>query len=73
MSIQNNTAVDVYQNFVLPTALDSDFSNEDLADDTGEQIIPVEVKVNHRSITRDPSHWPRDSEIHTLAPAFWFC
>ena len=22
MSIQNNTAVDVYQNFVLPTALD---------------------------------------------------
>lgn len=25
MSIQNNTAVDVYQNFVLPTALDSDF------------------------------------------------
>ena len=34
MSIQNNTAVDVYQNFVLPTALDSDFSSEDLADDT---------------------------------------
>lgn len=26
MSIQNNTAVDVYQNFALPTALDSDFS-----------------------------------------------
>lgn len=25
MSIQNNTAVDVYQDFILPTALDSDF------------------------------------------------
>ena len=33
MSIQNNTAVDVYQDFILPTALDSDFSSEDLADD----------------------------------------
>lgn len=38
MSIQNNTAVDVYQNFVLPTALDSDFSSEDLADDIGDAV-----------------------------------
>ena len=41
MSIQNNTAVDVYQNFVLPTALDSDFSSEDLADDTASKILAV--------------------------------
>ena len=49
MSIQNNTAVDVYQNFVLPTALDSDFSSEDLADDSflaelsciGEQNVDI--------------------------------
>lgn len=39
MSIQNNTAVDVYQNFVLPTALDSDFSSEDLADDRQTKYI----------------------------------
>ena len=46
MSIQNNTAVDVYQNFVLPTALDSDFSNEDLADDMeGLQLTMQRVKI----------------------------
>lgn len=39
MSIQNNTAVDVYQNFILPTALDSDFSSEDLADDKREEEL----------------------------------
>ena len=30
MSFQNNNAVDTYQDFMLPTALDSDFSSEDL-------------------------------------------
>ena len=46
MSIQNNTAVDVYQNFVLPTALDSDFSSEDLADDMdGLQMTMQRVKI----------------------------
>ena len=46
MSIQNNTAVDVYQNFVLPTALDSDFSSEDLADDMeGLQLTMQRVKI----------------------------
>ena len=45
MSIQNNTAVDVYQNFVLPTALDSDFSSEDLADDMeGLQLTMQRVR-----------------------------
>ena len=46
MSIQNNTAVDVYQNFVLPTALNSDFSSEDLADDMdGLQMTMQRVKI----------------------------
>ena len=46
MSFQNNTAVDVYQNFVLPTALDSDFSSEDLADDMdGLQLTMQRVKI----------------------------
>ena len=46
MSIQNNTAVDVYQNFILPTALDSDFSSEDLADDMdGLQMTMQRVKI----------------------------
>lgn len=46
MSIQNNTAVDVYQNFALPTALDSDFSSEDLADDMeGLQLTMQRVKI----------------------------
>ena len=46
MSIQNNTAVDVYQDFILPTALDSDFSSEDLADDMdGLQLTMQRVKI----------------------------
>lgn len=46
MSIQNNTAVDVYQDFILPTALDSDFSSEDLADDMdGLQMTMQRVKI----------------------------
>lgn len=46
MSIQNNNAVDVYQNFVLPTALESDFSSEDLADDMdGLQMTMQRVKI----------------------------
>jgi len=46
MSIQNNTAVDVYQDFMLPTALDSDFSSEDLADDMdGLQMTMQRVKI----------------------------
>lgn len=45
MSIQNNTA-DVYQDFILPTALDSDFSSEDLADDMeGLQLTMQRVKI----------------------------
>lgn len=46
MSIQNNNAVDTYQDFMLPTALDSDFSSEDLADDMdGLQLTMQRVKI----------------------------
>lgn len=46
MSFQNNNAVDTYQDFMLPTALDSDFSSEDLADDMdGLQMTMQRVKI----------------------------
>ena len=46
MSFQNNNAVDTYQDFMLPTALDSDFSSEDLADDMdGLQLTMQRVKI----------------------------
>ena len=46
MSIQNNNTSDAYQDFMLPTALDSDFSSEDLADDMdGLQMTMQRVKI----------------------------
>ena len=46
MSFQNNNAADAYQDFMLPTALDSDFSSEDLADDMdGLQLTMQRVKI----------------------------
>lgn len=46
MSIQNNNTSDAYQDFILPTALDSDFSSEDLADDMdGLQMTMQRVKI----------------------------
>ena len=46
MSIQNNNVADAYQDFMLPTALDSDFSSEDLADDMdGLQMTMQRVKI----------------------------
>ena len=46
MSIQNNNTSDAYQDFMLPTALDSDFSSEDLADDMdGLQLTMQRVKI----------------------------
>ena len=46
MSIQNNNTSDAYQDFILPTALDNDFSSEDLADDMdGLQLTMQRVKI----------------------------
>ena len=46
MSIQNNNTSDAYLDFMLPTALDSDFSSEDLADDMdGLQLTMQRVKI----------------------------
>ena len=46
MSIQNNNTSDAYQDFMLSTALDSDFSSEDLADDMeGLQLTMQRVKI----------------------------
>ena len=84
MSIQNNTAVDVYQNFVLPTALDSDFSSEDLADDMdGLQMTMQRVKIpgggNLQFEIRgdDPDNPDYERKLvgvilyHHLANAYW--
>ena len=84
MSIQNNTAVDVYQNFVLPTALDSDFSSEDLADDMdGLQLTMQRVKIpgggNLQFEIRgdDPDNPDYERKLvgvilyHHLANAYW--
>ena len=84
MSIQNNTAVDVYQNFVLPTALDSDFSSEDLADDMeGLQLTMQRVNIpgggNLQFEIRgdDPDNPDYERKLvgvilyHHLANAYW--
>ena len=84
MSIQHNTAVDVYQNFVLPTALDSDFSSEDLADDMeGLQLTMQRVKIpgggNLQFEIRgdDPDNPDYERKLvgvilyHHLANAYW--
>ena len=84
MSIQNNTAVDVYQNFVLPTALNSDFSSEDLADDMeGLQLTMQRVKIpgggNLQFEIRgdDPDNPDYERKLvgvilyHHLANAYW--
>lgn len=84
MSFQNNNAVDVYQNFVLPTALDSDFSNEDLADDMeGLQLTMQRVKIpgggNLQFEIRgdDPDNPDYERKLvgvilyHHLANAYW--
>ena len=50
MSFLNNNAVDVYQDFILPTALGSDFSSEDLADDMdGLQLTSLRFAATTRT------------------------
>lgn len=84
MSFQNNTAVDVYQNFVLPTALDSDFSSEDLADDMdGLQLTMQRVKIpgggnlQFEIRSDDPDNPDYERKLvgvilyHHLANAYW--
>ena len=84
MSIQNNTAVDVYQNFILPTALDSDFSSEDLADDMdGLQLTMQRVKIpgggnlQFEIRSDDPDNPDYERKLvgvilyHHLANAYW--
>ena len=84
MSIQNNTAVDVYQNFILPTALDSDFSSEDLADDMdGPQMTMQRVKIpgggnlQFEIRSDDPDNPDYERKLvgvilyHHLANAYW--
>ena len=84
MSIQNNIAVDVYQNFVLPTALDSDFSSEDLADDMdGLQLTMQRVKIpgggnlQFEIRSDDPDNPDYERKLvgvilyHHLANAYW--
>ena len=84
MSFQNNTAVDVYQNFVLSTALDSDFSSEDLADDMdGLQLTMQRVKIpgggnlQFEIRSDDPDNPDYERKLvgvilyHHLANAYW--
>ena len=84
MSIQNNTAVDVYQDFMLPTALDSDFSSEDLADDMdGLQMTMQRVKIpgggnlQFEIRSDDPDNPDYERKLvgvilyHHLANAYW--
>ena len=84
MSIQNNTAVDVYQDFILPTALDSDFSSEDLADDMeGLQLTMQRVKIpgggnlQFEIRSDDPDNPDYERKLvgvilyHHLANAYW--
>ena len=52
MSFQNNNAADAYQDFMLPTALDSDFSSEDLADDS-----KIEVTLELKNGTKLVDSW----------------
>ena len=84
MSIQNSTAVDVYQNFILPTALGSDFSREDLADDMdGLQMTMQRVKIpgggnlQFEIRSDDPDNPDYERKLvgvilyHHLANAYW--
>ena len=84
MSFQNNNAVDTYQDFMLPTALDSDFSSEDLADDMdGLQLTMQRVKIpgggNLQFEIRndDPDNPDYERKLvgvllyHHLANAYW--
>ena len=84
MSFQNNNAADAYQDFILPTALDSDFSSEDLADDMdGLQMTMQRVKIpgggNLQFEIRgdDPDNPDYERKLvgvilyHHLANAYW--
>lgn len=84
MSFQNNNAVDVYQDFILPTALGSDFSSEDLADDMdGLQLTMQRVKIpgggnlQFEIRSDDPDNPDYERKLvgvllyHHLANAYW--
>ena len=84
MSFQNNNAVDTYQDFMLPTALDSDFSSEDLADDMdGLQMTMQRVKIpgggnlQFEIRSDDPDNPDYERKLvgvilyHHLANAYW--
>ena len=84
MSIQNNNAFDAYQDFILPTALNSDFSSEDLADDMdGLQLTMQRVKIpgggnlQFEIRSDDPDNPDYERKLvgvilyHHLANAYW--
>ena len=84
MSIQNNNTSDAYQDFMLPTALDSDFSSEDLADDVdGLQLTMQRVKIpgggnlQFEIRSDDPDNPDYERKLvgvilyHHLANAYW--
>ena len=84
MSFQNNNAADAYQDFILPTALDSDFSSEDLADDMdGLQLtmqrgkIPGGGNLQFEIRGDDPDNPDYERKLvgvilyHHLANAYW--
>lgn len=84
MSFQNNNAADAYQDFILPTALDSDFSSEDLADDMdGLQMTMQRVKIpgggnlQFEIRSDDPDNPDYERKLvgvilyHHLANAYW--
>ena len=84
MSIQNNNTSDAYQDFILPTALDNDFSSEDLADDMdGLQLTMQRVKIpgggnlQFEIRSDDPDNPDYERKLvgvilyHHLANAYW--
>lgn len=84
MSFQNNNISDAYQDFMLPTALDSDFSSEDLADDMeGLQLTMQRVKIpgggnlQFEIRSDDPDNPDYERKLvgvilyHHLANAYW--
>ena len=84
MSIQNNNTSDAYQDFMLPTALNSDFSSEDLADDMdGLQLTMQRVKIpgggnlQFEIRSDDPDNPDYERKLvgvilyHHLANAYW--
>ena len=84
MSFQNNNAADAYQDFMLPTALNSDFSSEDLADDMeGLQLTMQRVKIpgggnlQFEIRSDDPDNPDYERKLvgvilyHHLANAYW--